>query len=319
MDFDGRISSAQNQANSSMNTYNQYAGQADQAGNKFNDSFDNRQGYGDIYQNARNQYYNTDEINAARDTYQNARGAVDQLNTTINKMPESIRQQYGGTGLTEAQRQRALSDQYQQNANTYNMLNTNYQNASADYNDLAARAMQEVQNVAAGNYQSQEDALNSLQNAWNTLLGQRNTAYSQNQTDRGLLADQYGARDQYNVQQQQLELERWKEQQANARAAADRNAQFSLQKYLQDRNDASAKAQGELQRQLAERQSRADYNRYVSTTNASIQDDFNKGNSNLWNYIPSLWGDNSYGDSLVNKASSARNSILSYDAWSGRS
>jgi len=48
MDFDGRISSAQNQANSSMNTYNQYAGQAEQAGNKFNDSFDNRQGYGDI-------------------------------------------------------------------------------------------------------------------------------------------------------------------------------------------------------------------------------------------------------------------------------
>ena len=232
MDFDGRISNAQNTSNASMNTYNQYAQQADQAGNKFNTAFDDRQNYGDIYQQARDQYYNTDEINTARDTYQNARGAVDQLNTTINKLPESIRQQFGGTGLTEAQRQRALSDQYSQNANTYNMLNTNYSNASADYNDLANRAMQEVQNVAGGNYQSQEDAINALQSAWSTLLGQRNTAYSQNQTDRGLLADQYGARDSYNLSQQQLELERWKEQQANARAAADRAAKMDLQKYL---------------------------------------------------------------------------------------
>lgn len=240
MDFGQRISEAQGNVNTSKKTYNEYAKQAQQAGGKFDDAFDSRQNYGDIYGQARDQYYNTDEINAARDTYQNARGAVDQLNTTINKMPESIRQQYGGTGLTEAQRQRALADQYSQNANTYNMLNTNYSNASADYNDLAARAMQEVQNVAGGNYQSQEDALNSLQSAWNTLLGQRNTSYSQNQTDRGLLGEQYGARDQYNLSQQQLELERWKEQQANARAAADRAAQMDLQKYLTASNERLA-------------------------------------------------------------------------------
>lgn len=240
MDFGQRISEAQGNVNTSKNTYNEYAKQAAQSGAKFDDAFDNRQGYGDIYQQARDQYYNTDEINAARDTYQNARSAVDQLNTTINKMPESIRQQYGGTGLTEAQRQRAMSDQYSQNANTYNMLNTNYQNASADYTDLANRALQEVFNVAGGNYQSQEDALNTLQSAWQTLLGQRNTAYSQNQTDRGLLADQYGARDSWNLSQQQLELERWKEQQANARAAADRAAQMDLQKYLTASNERIA-------------------------------------------------------------------------------
>lgn len=240
MDFGNRISEAQGSANSSKNTYNEYAQQAGQAGGKFNDAFDNRQGYGDIYSQARDQYYNTDEINAARNTYQNARGAVDQLNTTINKMPESIRQQYGGTGLTEAQRSRALSSQYQDNANTYNMLNTNYSNASSDYNDLASRAMQEVQNVAGGNYQSQEDALNSLQGAWNTLLGQRNTAYGQNQTDRGLLAEQYGARDTYNYQQDQLALARWQEEQANARAAADRASSMDLQKYLTSSNERIA-------------------------------------------------------------------------------
>lgn len=232
MDFNNRISNAKNTANSSYQTYNEYKQQADAAGNKFNQQFDQRQNYGDIYDAARGKYYNTDEINAARDQYQTARDAVDQLNATISRLPESIRQQYGGTGLTEAQRQRALQSQYSANNNTYNMLNTNYQNAMQDYNDLANRAMQEVQNVASGNYQSQEDALNSLQNAWNTLLSQRNTAYQQNQTDRGLLADQYGARDNWQLAQDQMALERWKEEQANARAAADRASQLNLQKYL---------------------------------------------------------------------------------------
>lgn len=240
MDYGQRISDAQNASNASMGTYNQYATEANAAGNKYNAAFDQRQNYGDIYGAARDQYMNTDEINASRDVYQNARAAVDQMNTTMNKLPESIRQQYGGTGLTEAQRARAMGDQQAQMANTANYLNTNYQNASSDYNDLANRAMQEVFNVAGGNYQSQEDALGALQAAWNTLLGQRNTAYSQNQTDRGMLADVYGARDSWQRAQDQMALDRWKEEQANARTAADRASQFSLQKYLNDSNERIA-------------------------------------------------------------------------------
>lgn len=240
MDFGQRIQDAQGAANSSKNSYNQYEKQAGAAGKKYDTAFDSRQNYGDIYQQARDQYMNTDEINAARGTYQGARDAVDQMNTTMNKLPESIRQQYGGTGLTEAQRARAMGDQQSQMANTANYLGTNYQNAATDYNDLSNRALQEVFNVSGGNYQSQEDGLNALQSAWATLLGQRNTAYGQNQTDRGLVADQYGARDSYNLSQQQLELERWKEQQANARAAADRQNQLNLQSYLNGSNERIA-------------------------------------------------------------------------------
>lgn len=240
MDFGQRIKDAQSATNTSMDSYNKANQQAGQAGTKYNDAFDSRQNYGDIYTDARNQYMNTDEINAARGTYQGAREAVDQMNTTMNKLPESIRQQYGGTGLTEAQRARAMGDQYSQNANTMNFLGTNYQNASADYNDLTSRAMQEVQNVAGGNYQSQEDALGALQSAWATMLGQANTAYGQNQGDRELLAGQFGARDDWSLAQQQMDLERWKEEQANARAAADRQNELNLQSYLNSSNERIA-------------------------------------------------------------------------------
>ena len=158
----------------------------------------------------------------------------------MNKLPESIRQQYGGTGLTEAQRARAMGDQQSQMANTYNYLNTNYQNATADYNDLANRAMQEVFNVAGGNYQSQEDALGALQSAWSTLLNQRNTSYGQNQTDRGLLADVYSARDADQLAKDQLAFQRWQVEQENARAAADRQNALNLQSYLNASNERIA-------------------------------------------------------------------------------
>ena len=133
-----------------------------------------------------------------------------------------------------------MGDQRESLGNTLNLLNTNYQNASDDYNRLSERGLKEAMFAAQGNDSREWNAVNALQNAWNTLLGQRNTAYSQNQQDRGLLADQYGARDKWQLAQDQMALERWKEQQANARAAADRANQFAIQKYLADSNSRIA-------------------------------------------------------------------------------
>ena len=242
MDFEGRIARAQNEVNTSKNTYNQYQQQADQAGNKFNaglDKYQNRS-FGDIYNQARGQYYNTPEMQKAQGAYQEARDAVNQMNTTINKLPETIRQQFGGTAMTAAQRERALGDQRAAMGNTLNLLNTNYQTASDDYNRLSDRGLKEAMFAAQGDDNREWNAVNALQNAWNTLLGQRNTAYSQNQQDRGLLADQYGARDKWQLAQDQMALDRWKEQQANARAAAQRANDLAIQKYLAASNERIA-------------------------------------------------------------------------------
>ena len=242
MDFGSRIANAQNEVNTSRNTYNQYQQQADQAGNRFNEGLNKYQSrsFGDLYNEARKQYLENPETQKAQDAYNTARDAVQGMNTTINKLPESIRQQFGGTGMTEAQRARAMGDQRESLGNTLNLLNTNYQNASDDYNRLSERGLKEAMFAAQGNDSREWNAVNALQNAWNTLLGQRNTAYSQNQQDRGLLADQYGARDKWQLAQDQMALERWKEQQVNARAAADRANQFAIQKYLADSNNRIA-------------------------------------------------------------------------------
>ena len=225
MDFSGRIASANRNADASYQKYNAYQQQADEAYGKYNNAFDKRQNFGDIYNAARGRFYDTDEINKARISYQQARGAVDQLNDTINRMPDTIRQQYGGN-LTQAQLSRIMQNRQADNSNTMNMLSQNYNNALQDYTDLANRGMQETQYVAGNQTSDQEKTLDALRSVWSTLLGQRNSAYQMNQQDRGLLANEYGARDRWQLAQDQMALDRWKAQQENYRAKLASDAQI---------------------------------------------------------------------------------------------
>lgn len=225
MDFSGRIASANRNADASYQKYNAYQQQADEAYGKYNNAFDKRQNFGDIYNAARGRFYDTDEINKARTSYQQARGAVDQLNDTINRMPDTIRQQYGGN-LTQAQLSRIMQNRQADNSNTMNMLSQNYNNALQDYTDLANRGMQEAQYVAGNQMSDQEKTLDALRNVWSTLLGQRNSAYQMNQQDRGLLANEYGARDKWQLAQDEMALKRWREQQANYRQKLASDAQI---------------------------------------------------------------------------------------------
>lgn len=315
MDYQARINDYNAQIGQAQGNYDTVNQQAGGAYNQFNTALGNAQNYGDIYSQARNQYMNTDEMNAARDASNNARNAVDQVNTTINKLPESIRQQYGGTGLTEAQRQRALSTQYQDMSNTYNMLNTNYGNARQDYSDLVNRAMAEVANVAGGNYQSQQDRLGALQSTWGTLLGQSNEAYNRILQNRGLLGDVYGQKQQSEQAEARLAFDRWAKQQDLQRAREAEQAQLGLQRYLANQAQAQADAQAKLQQQMLEKQNRARYNAYRTEQNNSINSQFQKDNS-LWNNALNIFN-SGYGDSIVNKASNARSGILSYDQFIG--
>lgn len=314
MNFEQRIGEATTTKDKSYKTYEQYYNDSNKAKTNYDTDLKNSKDYGSIYDEARNKYLNSDEVKAAKGTYENSRNAIDQINTTMNKLPESISQQYGGTGLTEAQRSRAMGQQQQQMSNTYNYLNSNYQNATSDYQTLADRAMQETQNVAGGNYQSQQDKLNALQDAWKTLLNQSTSSYSQYQQDNASRNSIYSEQDNYNFNQQQLALERWKEEQANARSAAERNAQLNLQKYLAQQQTNQANAQSALQSQLLDKQNRADYNKYRSQANSSINEQFKKDNSNLFSH---LFGGDNYRNDILNKTNKARSGIMSYDQWVG--
>ena len=84
-----------------------------------------------------------------------------------------------------------------------------------------------------------EDTTNILQGIWNTCLASVTVPTVNTSRMKNALANIYGARDNWELNQQKMALERWKEQQANARQAAATAANFGLQKYMLDRQDAS--------------------------------------------------------------------------------
>lgn len=241
-DFPNRINEAKRAVERSYNTYNKYEGDAAQAKQNLDANMGQIKDYSTLYDEALAKYGNTDEIQRAFNSLKNARGVVDELNTTISKMPESIRQQYSGTGMTEAQRQRALGAQMNAQQPILQNATTTYQNASNDYNSLIERALREAQQVAGGNMSYQTNTTNNLMNIWSTLLGQRNTAYNENLQDRGLLANQYGDKDKWDLAQQQDALDRWKEQQQNYRQKLDSDSRLEaarLSRYLPGRGGSS--------------------------------------------------------------------------------
>lgn len=321
MDYGTRIADINKQIGQAQSNYNTVNQQASGAYNKFNDALGNVKSYGDIYSQARDKAYSELGVNDARDAYINARNAVDQVNTTINKLPESIRQQYGGTGLTEAQRQRAMQSQFSDMTNTYNMLNTNYLNTSADYQSLLKQAMAQISEVAGMTNDNQWRNVGALQNAWATLLGQSNEAYNRILNNRSQLNDVYGQKMTDENAAATLAFQRWAKEQDLARARESENAQLNLQRYLANQATAQAQAQAKLQQQLIDRQNRAAYNAYRSAEESRINNQFKKDNSNLWNYfwspVVKAFGGEDYGTSILNKASNARNSILSYDQFIG--
>lgn len=315
MDYGTRLADINSQIGKAQGNYNTVNKQAGGAYNKFNDALGSVQSYGDIYGQARDKAYGELGVNEARDANINARNAVDQLNTTIRRLPESIRQQFGGTGLNEAQRQRAMQSQYSDLYNNYNMLSDNYSKTSSEYQSLLNQAMAQTSEVAGVSNDNQWRNVGALQNAWGTLLGQSNEAYNRILSNRGHLNDVYKQKMTDENAASTLAFERWKVEQELARARESEQAQLGLDKYLANQASAQAQAQAQLQQQLMDRQNRASYNAYRTGKENKIQSQFEKDNSfwnNAFNYFNS-----DYGNSIVNKSSRARDNILSYDQFIG--
>lgn len=243
-DYANQISQQQSRADASYQTYNQYAQQADEQQKKYQALADSAQKYEDIYKGARDQYVDTDKLNAMKNTYQTARSNVDMVNAQIQNMPDAVRQQYGNTLVSAAARQRAQAAQMAQAQDALNAYNTSYQNAYNDYNTEYARALNEAQNVASGNYQQQEGNIDRQQQDWYELLNQRAAQYGLNQQDVAALnaikADQAAAQRAYaNWQQQQEEMER---------KLALQEQQNRYQNYLAQQQLNAQKAQSEAAR-----------------------------------------------------------------------
>lgn len=239
-DYGNKIAEQQGRADASYQTYNQYAQQADEQQKKYQAQADAAKQYGDIYRAARDEYVNTDELNAMKNAYQTARGNVDMVNAQIQNLPNAIKQQYGGVAMSAAARNRAQAARMAQAQDALNTYNTSYQNALNDYNTSYNRALGEAQNVAAGNYQQQEGNIDRQQKDWYELLNQRATQYSLNQQDVAALN---AAREQQAAAQRAYADWQQEQERQAAQLAQQRYQNYLQQQAIAQQNEAQKRAQ----------------------------------------------------------------------------
>ena len=234
-DFQNQISDYTNKANQQYDQYQSGLGNAQNYENAYNEAFDNRVSYGDLMNAAENQY----GVGDAKNQYQNSLQAVAATNQAMNALPSTTNAN-SGVVLTQAQRNAALGNQMSKYQNTLSALQ---QQNAVDQSALSI-AMQQAANLAAGNYQSQQDALTAQMAQYQYAYDLANQAYQQALSQESLKRDVYSQmyadeaqhmQNEYNYWYGNLQ-DKWKQQEIAAqRYAAD--AQLRVSQYLQKKQE----------------------------------------------------------------------------------
>lgn len=230
-DFNAQINNYTGKANEQYNQYNAQYGNAQNYENQYNDAFANRQDYGDLMNQAEEKY----NVGNRQQAYEDSARAVAATQQAMLALPSTTNRN-SNVVLTQAQRNAALGNQM----NKYNAtLASNVQNQAVAQTDFQ-NALQQAMSLAAGNYQSQQDALAAQMNQYQNAYNIANQAYSNALNQENLLRDVYAKmyQDEYQHMQNDYQYwygnlqDKWKQQEIAAQKyAAD--AGLRVQQYIQ--------------------------------------------------------------------------------------
>jgi hypothetical protein len=229
-DFNAQIGDYKGKANEQYNKYNAEYGNAQNYEKQYNDAFANRQTYGDLM----NQAENEKNVGDARQAYNDSARAVAATRQAMLNLPSNTNRN-SNVVLTQAQRNAALGNQIDK-YNTTLASNVAAQDVyHKAYQDVLGQAM----NIAAGNYQSQQDALASRMAQYQNAYNVANQSYSNALNQENLLRDAYAKmyQDEYQHMQNDYQYwygnlqDKWKQQDIAAQKYAADSA-MRVQQYL---------------------------------------------------------------------------------------
>lgn len=230
-DFNAQIGDYSGKANEQYNRYNAEYNNAQNYENQYNDAFANRQNYGDLLNQAEGKY----NVGNRQQAYEDSARAVAATQQAMLALPSTTNRN-SNVVLTQAQRNAALGNQL----NKYNTaLASNVQNQAVAQTDFQ-NALQQAMGLAAGNYQSQQDALAAQMNQYQNAYNIANQAYSNALNQENLLRDVYAKmyQDEYQHMQNDYQYwygnlqDKWKQQEIAAQKYAADSA-LRVQQFLQ--------------------------------------------------------------------------------------
>lgn len=262
MDFQQRIASATRYRDQTKGAYDRAKTETGQAQSAYDTSISTAPEYQTVYEQHKQQLTNTQEISDMKNSWKQAKENTNQIKTMVDKLPQSITQQFGGTGFTQAQREMAKRKQYGQLNSQFTQYNADYEVKFNNYNETVDKAFDTALDVANKDYDSYWDGVRRKFQDWQTNIKSQEKwekMYYGSQSQLSKVQRQY---DSYKFKQQQMQQERefetWmnnfkagqtRDRVNNKKASADRRVQNARNKAKTDarfKSDTALFQQGKL-------------------------------------------------------------------------
>lgn len=260
MDFPARIAAAQKHVDQTRGNFNAAKRDTSQSQAAYDKSHRNVPSFQTDYQKQKLQFEKEFDVAGKKSTYDKSKDAVDSIRKSIDKLPDSINQQFGGTSLTQAQRDMAKEKQLGELSGKFNQYDADYQVSFSDYSQSVDQAFSQSMDVANKNYDQYWDTVKIKFDTWQKRIkdekdwGKR---FSSSQDKLSKVNTQY---DSWKFEQQMMQQEREFQQWINNFEATNRQINLNHQKSM-------ARIPGDVDRFAANRKK----------NNDQLYDQFGKG------------------------------------------
>lgn len=242
MDWQQRIQEAQRYVDQTYSSYHQAQQQSQQAMNDYNQSFSNNPDYQTIYDQYKKEFTESAELAKDKSAYEKAKGLLDSIKTQINNLSTTISQRFGGTGLTQQQRDKYKEQQYNQLNQMFTQYGADYQVKFENYQDKVDKAFSQALDVANKQYDSYWDNARRKFSVWQQALQNENQwkdFASSADVQLFMLQNQYAS---WKIQQDYMQMVRESEERLNQLAEVSRQRQWDIEKSYADAKVANAQA-----------------------------------------------------------------------------
>lgn len=242
MDWQQRIQEAQRYVDQTYSSYHQAQQQSQQAMNAYNQAFSNNPGYQTIYDKYKKEFTESAELTKDKSAYEKAKGLLDSIKTQINNLSTTISQRFGGTGLTQQQRDKYKEQQYNQLNQMFTQYGADYQVKFENYQDKVDKAFSQALDVANKQYDSYWDNARRKFSVWQQALQNENQwkdFASSADVQLFMLQNQYAS---WKIQQDYMQMVRESEERLNQLAEVSRQRQWDIEKSYADAKVANAQA-----------------------------------------------------------------------------
>lgn len=213
MDFQQRIAEATAYRDQTKGAYDQAKVETGQAQSAYDTAFTTAPAYQTAYEQNKQSLTNTQEIADMNNSWKQAKEGTDNLKSQIDNLPTSITQQFGGTGLTQGQRDVAKQKQLGDLSKQFTQYNADYEMKFQNYNDTVDKAFDSALDVANKEYDSYWDGVRMKFQDWQTNIKNQDQWEKMYYTSSSMLQKTQLEYDNYQFQQRQMnqqrEFEQW--------------------------------------------------------------------------------------------------------------